>query len=245
MLNYKLLIQYDGTLYSGWQRQKNEFTIQEELEKSLTRILGEPIAVIGSGRTDTGVHALGQVANFKTNSKLPIEQIFNAVNYYLPSDIRVFKCEEVDNDFHARFSAIKREYKYLIYNDIQCPPFIRNYVHFIRKSIDIEKLKRSLELFVGEHNFTSIASSSDDSDRKIRTIYDTKVEKNNNEIAIFIKANSFLRKMVRMIVGMVLDINIKDISIEEINRVLKLENRAAHTYPTAPAKGLYLNHVWY
>ena len=245
MSNFKLLIQYDGTSYSGWQKQNNKPTIQEEIEKAIFTITKEAVTVIGAGRTDTGVHALGQVANFKSNTKLSSEQLFNAINFYLPRDIRVFDCVKVADNFHARFSAIKREYKYLIYNDIQCPPFLRNYVHHVKKTIDVEKLRKSLGQLVGVHNFSSFTTINDNVNNKIRTIYNIRIEKDKNEIAVWITANGFLRKMVRMIMGMAIDINIKSKSIEEINRVLKLENRSAHTYPTAPPKGLYLTCVWY
>ena len=189
MPNFKLIIQYDGTSYSGWQKQKNQPTIQGEIEKTLFKIVGEPVSVIGAGRTDSGVHATGQVANFKSNTKLSSEKLFNAINWHLPKDIRIFNCTEVSDDFHARFSANKREYKYIIYNDIQYPPFIKNYVHFIKKPLDIEKLKSSLELFIGEHNFTSFSSANDESNNKIRTIYDISIEKKNNEIIKKIELN--------------------------------------------------------
>ncbi len=243
--NIKILIQYDGTVYHGWQRQIDASTIQEMLEKTLSQILQEPISVIGSGRTDRGVHALGQVANFHTQKLLGCQQIMLALNSCLPKDIRISHCEDVPLYFHSRFSALKREYKYVIYNDLVCSPFVRNYVHFIRQPIDIHKLKESLQLLVGEHDFKSLCSVGDESISKIRTIHDIEVDRVANEIIVWIRANGFLRRMVRMIMGLVLEINLKDLATKEVERVLHLKCREDHNYPTSPPQGLFLSHVWY
>lgn len=244
MRNVKLLIQYDGTSYSGWQKQPNAPTIQQEIETKLSIILKESINLIGSGRTDTGVHAIGQVANFKTNTNLNCEQIFYAINSFLNRDIRVIQCEEVHPDFHARFSVIKRQYKYIIYNELTYSPFTRDYSYFIKKPVDVDKLKNTLKRIIGEYDFTSFASAKDDSKNKVRTIYEIDVQKSKNEIIIFITANGFLRKMVRMILGTAIEINLKNYPIEDISRILALKSRK-HTFFTIPSKGLYLNHVWY
>ena len=244
MRNIRLLIQYDGTAYHGWQRQNNDITIQEELETKLSTILRESITLIGSGRTDSGVHALGQVANFKTKSHLPSKQIISALNGFLNKDIRIFKCEDVDIDFHSRFSAMKREYKYIIYNGLVCPPFIMKYVYWLKKPLNIEKLKCSLKILEGEHDFTSFCAKSDESKSKVRTIHKTEVIQNKEEITILISANSFLRKMIRMILGVVIDINLKNKPLDEVTKILSLKSRD-HNYYTVPASGLYLNQVWY
>ncbi len=244
MRNIKLLIQYDGTKYSGWQRQKNAITIQDEIELRLSAITNEKINLICSGRTDSGVHAIGQVANFKTTSKIQCTNLFYALNSFLPKDIRIFKCEETSLDFHSRFSALKREYKYIIYNDIVCPPFIKNYVYLQKKKLYADKISLALKLLEGEHDFTSFSSVNDESKNKIRTIHNTKVEQNNKEITILIQANAFLRKMVRMIIGIIIDVNLKNRPITEVIRILNLKSRL-HNYFTAPSCGLYLNKVWY
>ncbi|GMT50216.1 MAG: tRNA pseudouridine synthase A [bacterium] len=245
MRNIKTLIQYDGNAYHGWQSQADTVTVQGMLEATLSGILQEPVSVIGSGRTDRGVHALGQVANFHTQKSLGCQQIMLALNSCLPKDIRILQCEDVDQDFHSRFSARKREYKYVIYNDIVCSPFVRNYVHFIRKTIDIHKLKESLEVLVGEYDFRSLCSVGDESTSKIRTIYDIEVERVEKEIIVWIRANAFLRRMVRMIMGLVIEINLKGLAIEEVGRVLQLKCRESHNYPSASPQGLFLSRVWY
>mgnify|MGYP000240557835 CR=1 FL=1 len=245
MRNIKTLIQYDGTVYHGWQRQANATSIQGILETTLSRILQETVSLIGSGRTDGGVHALGQVANFHTQKLLGCQQIMLALNSCLPKDIRILQCEDVPIEFHSRFSALKREYKYVIYNDLVCSPFVRNYVHFIRQTIDIHKLKESLEMLVGEHDFRSLCSVGDESISKIRTVHDIEVDKVDREIIVWIRANAFLRRMVRMIMGLVLEINLKDLATKEVERVLHLKCRESHNYPASPPQGLFLSRVWY
>ncbi len=244
MRNIKLIIQYDGGSFSGWQRQKNAATIQEVLETKISTILQEKISILGSGRTDRGVHALGQVANFRTSSPLAEKQMFHSFNSFLPKTIRITRLEEVDLDFHARFSAVKRQYKYIIYNDLICPPFIREYVYLIKKTLDVNKLAASLKLLEGEHDFTSFASVRDDSEIKIRTVYETKVEKQGPEITIWISANGFLRKMVRMVMGLALEINLLDLPIEHMTEILEMKSREK-SYQTLPPHGLYLHKVWY
>lgn len=245
MRNIKLVIQYDGTNYAGWQIQPDQPSIQGEIQKSLQRILIEPVDLIGSGRTDSGVHATGQVAHFKSNCKLTNDQIILALNSYLPKDIRIIQSEDVSLDFHARFSAVKREYKYVIYNGKVCPPFIRNYVHFVHKPIDYPRLKDSFKTLIGQHDFSSLCSVHDDADNKIRTIWNIESQKKENEITVWIQGNAFLRKMIRMTMGMLIEINIKGLSLKEVDRILKLKSRTAHRYPTAPPNGLFLNNVWY
>ena len=245
MRNIKLIIQYDGTNYCGWQRQKDYPSIQETLEAALSEILQEDIVLTAAGRTDSGVHAHAQVANFKTASSLETKRIFMAINSFIPKDIRVTNCEEVPIDFHARFSAIKREYKYLIHNNIICPPFIRAYTHFVKPPLNVKKLDSTLQFLCGEHDFTSFASSKDESENKVKTIYSIKLDHRLPDISIHILGTSFLRKMVRMIMGCALSICLKGLPEDEILRVLSLKDRKAHQYPTAPPQGLYLNKIYY
>lgn len=245
MRNIKLLIQYDGTNYAGWQIQPDQPSVQDEIQKCLSNILAQKIDLVGSGRTDSGVHATGQVAHFKSNCKLTNDQIVMALNSYLSKDIRILKSEDVPLDFHARFSAIRREYKYVIYNGKVCPPFIRNYVHFVHKPLEYKRLKESFKYLLGQHDFSSLCSVHDDADNKIRTLYSIESEEKENEITVWIQGNAFLRKMIRMTMGMLIEINIKGLAINEVDRVLKLKSRTAHRYPTAPPNGLFLNRVWY
>jgi len=242
--NIKILIQYDGTSFSGWQRQNNATTIQQTIEEKLSQFMREEIIIVGSGRTDAGVHALEQVAHFKTNSHFDVETILYKANALLPKTIRVMECKEVAHDFHARFSATKREYKYVIYNDLVCPPFKRDFATHIKKTLDVNKLNDSLQLLVGEHDFTSFCSASDESESKIRTIFDIELIQDEKEIIIYLRANAFLRKMIRMIMGTVLEINLKNRPIEEISQLFESKSRDG-SYTTAPAEGLFLSRVWY
>lgn len=244
MRNIKLIIQYDGTNYYGWQKQLKHPTVQQTIEKKLSIILQENINLIGSGRTDTGVHATGQVANFKTNNPLPLKNLFLAMNSYLPNDIRINQFEEVSDEFHARFSATQREYIYLIYNDNLCPPFKRMYYHLVKNDIDIEQINKSLGYLEGTHDFSSFTIKDDETKSKIRTINKILVEQQDKIISITIRANGFLRKMVRKIIGTVLYINHKKNPPEQMRTVLELYSQNHH-YPTAPPYGLYLNKVWY
>ena len=245
MRNIKLIIQYDGTNYCGWQRQKKNVSVQETLETALSKILREDIVLTAAGRTDSGVHAQAQVANFKTASSLGTKNLFLAINSFIPKDIRVTNCEEVPLDFHARFSAIKREYKYLIHNNVICPPFIRAYTHFVKAPLNVTKLDSTLQFLCGHHDFTSFASSSDESNNKLKTIYSIKLDNRLPDIAIYILGSSFLRRMVRMIMGCAISICLKGLPEDEILRVLSLKDRKAHQYPTAPPQGLYLNKIYY
>ncbi len=241
--NIKLTIQYDGTNYCGWQIQNNARTVQQEIEQAVKNIVQHDTNLIGSGRTDSGVHALGQVANFKSDTKIPCEKLLRAINYYLPYDIRIIECEEVDSDFHSRFSALKRQYKYIIDNRRIYSVFRKNYATFIREEIDVEKLCRTLKLVQGEHNFTNLCAASDESPNKVRTMYDTSVVKNDTLIEIIFTANAFLRKMIRMIMGCALEINLKKLDEKDILRVINGEIKLK--FATASPKGLYLYKIFY
>ena len=246
MQKIKLTIQYDGTNYLGWQSQAYGNTIQKEIENQLSSFLGGSIKVIGSGRTDSGVHARGQVAHFMVHRAWDPEKILYILNAKLPKDIRIIGSESVDLDFHARYQAKRREYHYVIYNDLECSPFIKNYVYIVRKRLNIKKLIHSLKFFLGEKDFSSLCCHSDEERRsKTRLIYNIGFKKENAKITILMTGNGFLRKMVRMIIGLVLDINIKDLPAREVIRVLELKNRKEHDYSTVPPHGLFLNRVWY
>lgn len=242
--NIKLILEYDGTNYSGWQKQPDAKSIQETLENAILKITGEKVNLIGSGRTDSRVHALGQVANFKTNSKIPGNRFVKALNSMLPSDIAVRESMEVDDDFHARFNAIGKEYKYLIYNNKVRSPLKRNYSYFVDYDLDIEKMREALDLFLGTHDFRGFMSSGSSIKTTVRTISNIEFIKKEDIIELSIMGNGFLYNMVRIIVGTLVDIGIGKIDITDISDIIEScdRNKAGHT---APPEGLYLSKVFY
>lgn len=242
--NIKLTLEYDGTNYSGWQKQSDAKSIQETLENAILKITGEKVNLIGSGRTDSRVHALGQVANFKTNSKIPGNRFVKALNSMLPSDIAVRESIEVDDDFHARFNAIGKEYKYLIYNNKVRSPLKRNYSYFVDYDLDIEKMREALDLFLGTHDFRGFMSSGSSIKTTVRTISNIEFIKKEDIIELSIMGNGFLYNMVRIIVGTLVDIGIGKIDITDISDIIEScdRNKAGHT---APPEGLYLSKVFY
>lgn len=245
MRNFKVTVQYDGTHYSGWQVQVQNPSIQQKLEQSLEKILGEKTRVFGAGRTDRGVHALGQIAHFHSSSNLSTFSLQKACNSLLPKDIRITEVQEVHMQFHARKTALQRAYQYVLYRGDYCPPFIHKYVHWVRFPINMDLLRESLAFFYGEHDFSSLCSKSDPSKSKVRTIERIESYEQDQKIYIHIRAQSFLRKMVRMMIGLVLEVNRKGHASSEIKRVLELKKRESHNYHTAPAKGLFLAEVIY
>ena len=224
MRNLKITLQYNGKEYCGWQKQPNALGIQGTVEKAIYEITKEEVKVTASGRTDAGVHALGQVANFKTESKIPADRLPDALNAKLPKDISVISCEEVDIDFHARYNACGKTYRYLIYNK----PY--------RSRLEAKSL-------IGTHDFGGFMSSGSSVKDTVRTIYDVDIQENDGMISIEVSGNGFLYNMVRIIVGTLVDIGrgrIKHNMEEIINS--KSRSMCGHT---APAHGLFLKKVNY
>lgn len=248
MLNIKLTIEYEGTQYYGWQRQKGFLSIQEILEGKISQITQEKVTLIGSGRTDAGVHALGQVANFKTNSTIPWIKLPLILNHLLPLDIRIRKAERVDDSFHARYSAVSKIYHYYILNyyknDYNPPLFLRNYVYCLYGKIDLEKVKKAITFLHGEHDFSSFACSGTNIKNKVRTIKELTVNKKGNIICFYFQANAFLYKMVRTIVGTLLEVGHSKIDYLEVKKILEARDRKM-AGKVVPAKGLFLMQVKY
>ena len=247
--NIKLTIEYDGTDFNGWQIQKKEFrTVQSEIKSILEKILGEKIILFGSGRTDSGVHALGQVANFKTTSSLDCKQLLKALNHNLADDIAIHKVEEVPLDFHAQFSAKSKIYRYTILNRSTPTAHLRNFVYFFPHKINFNAFKHEIKLLTGKKNFKSFQSSpSDDRGKKINTVRTVKkisVRKKQDFIYIDIEADGFLYKMVRNIIGTLLDVASGRLEKGSIKKILAKENRIAASKP-ADARGLCLLEVKY
>lgn len=243
--NILLTIQYDGTAYCGWQRQPDVRTVQGEVEKVLAKLCAMPVRVEGSGRTDGGVHALGQRATFHGVFSIPTERIAFAGSNLLPSDIRITEAMEVPRGFHARFSAKAKKYIYRIVNSSHKDPFRRNYVYFVPGELDEEAMRKAALKIVGMHDFKCFeAASSDPKEDTVRTVYSLELSRNEDEIKLEIVGSGFLYNMVRIITGTLLDVGAGKISAEDIPRIIEEKDRtlAGHT---APPQGLYLAEVYY
>ncbi len=244
MRNVKLTIEYDGTNYCGWQKQNNEKTIQEEIEKAIYKAVGEVVEVIGSSRTDAGVHARGMVANFKTNATIPFDKFKYAINDKLPDDIAIIESEEVSEDFHARYDSKGKTYCYSIINRQQKPAIGRNYVYHFKWDLDIEKMREACKHFIGKHDFKAFRSLGSSVKTTERTIEELYIESEGEKINIFITADGFLYNMVRIIVGTLLKVGRGKIPVEDIEKIILLGDRKK-AGPCVPAQGLILEKVYY
>lgn len=244
MRNIKLTIEYDGKDFNGWQKQPNKLNIQGEIERAINEITGEEVELIGSGRTDAGVHSLGQVANFKTNSNIPIEKFPIALNTKLKQSIRILSAEEVEEKFHSRYNCKKKTYRYVINNSKNGTAIYRNLEYNFSQYLDVEKMNKAAQYFVGEHDFKAFKASGTSSKSSIREIYMAKVYKENENIIIELTGNGFLYNMVRIISGTLVDVGIGKIQPEDIIKIIKLGERE-RAGKTLPPQGLYLVKVVY
>lgn len=245
MRNIRLVIEYDGKDFNGWQKQPNKLNIQGEIERVISSITGEDdINLIASGRTDAGVHAVGQVANFKTNSKIPIEKMAIAINSRLKKSIVIKKAEEVEERFHSRYSCKKKTYRYIINNSKYGTAIYRNLEYHFPISLNIDEMKKAIKEFEGEHDFKGFKASGTSSKSSVRTIYSTNLYKENDRIYIELTGNGFLYNMVRIIAGTLLDVGIGKIKAEDIKEIIKSKDRTK-TGKTLPPQGLYLLNVEY
>lgn len=240
----KLIISYDGTNYCGWQIQINGITVEEVINRELSNLLGENISVIGASRTDSGVHALGNVAVFDTFSKIPPEKMCFALNQRLPEDIRIQDSCEVPLDFHPRFCDSTKTYEYRILNRRFDSPVMRLYTHFVYMPLDVEKMKCASRYIIGEHDFKSFCSSRTQVVDTVRTIYFLEVSKEGDIISIKISGNGFLYNMVRIIVGTLIKVGLGVYPPEHVKEILDARDRNA-AGPKAPAKGLTLIGIQY
>lgn len=245
MRNIKLSIEYDGSAYHGWQIQARDITIQEAVEKALSTMTREKIRLSGSGRTDAGVHALGQVANFKTDSKIPADAFFAGLNSLLPDDIVITACEEVDDDFHARFSAKIKTYQYRIFNRPLAIAIGRQYAWHIRKKMNVAAMQQAAEYIIGTHDFKSFEGTGSPRAHTIRTVMRAEfAEKEDGYLIFEITANGFLRYMVRNLVGSLVDVGLLKTTPDEFRQILEAKNRDL-AGATAPPQGLFLVNVSY
>ena len=245
MRNIKLTIEYDGKEFNGWQKQPNKLNIQGTIEQAIKTITGEEVELNASGRTDAGVHALGQVANFKTNSNIPIEKIAIAINSNLKKSIRIIKAEEVDERFHSRLSCKKKTYRYVINNSDIPSAIYRNLETHIPQKLDVEKMKQAAKYFEGEHDFKAFKASGTSSKSSVRTIYKAEVfSMPNNRIYIELTGNGFLYNMVRIIAGTLVDVGTGKILPEDIEKIIESKDRSLAGKTLQP-NGLYLVEVNY
>lgn len=244
MRNIKLTIEYDGKDFNGWQKQPNKLNIQGTIEKAIETITKEPVDLMASGRTDAGVHAIGQVANFKTNSNIPIEKFAVAINSNLKKSILIKSAEEVDERFHSRLTCKRKTYCYVINNSPVGTAIFRNLETHIGIPLDVEKMQEAILYFKGEHDFKAFKSSGTSSKSSVRTIYDASVKKEGDKIYISLTGNGFLYNMVRIISGTLVEVGMGKIKPEEIPNIIKSGKRE-NAGKTLPPQGLYLVKVEY
>ena len=244
MRNIALKLMYNGTAYHGWQVQRNAVSVCETLQKALRQITGEDVHLTGCGRTDAGVHAERYVANFRTESRIPLERLPFAINTHTPEDIAVSEALEVAEDFNAIGSCLKKEYTYRIYNSRFKNPFYVNRAWLYPKHLDETVMRRAAQQFVGEHDFAAVRSLGTQTKTTVRTVYSCTAEKTDDLITVSVCANGFLYNMCRAIVGTLVYASYGKIEPEDIPKLLELGDRRL-TGPTMPPQGLYLNRVWY
>lgn len=244
MRNIVLILKYEGSAYHGWQIQKNAVSVAQTLERALAMVTGSPSHVTGCGRTDAGVHAKRYVANFRTESRIPVDRLPYALNTHLPDDIVVSEAFETHPDFNAITSCVRKEYTYLIYNSRIRDPFYVNRAWFYPKHLDENVMQRAADCFVGTHDFAAVRSVGTDVKTTVRTVYYYSVERADDLISCRICANGFLYNMARAMVGTAVYAAEGKFPPEAVTEILAGKNRTL-AGPTAPAGGLYMTRLWY
>ena len=244
MRKIKIVLEYDGSRFGGWQLQKNATTIQGKLEEALGRVLGEKVRVHGAGRTDAGVHALGQVAHFEIKNSLPLKNIQAGGNRYLPPEIVIRRIETAPPDFHARYRAREKIYRYLIYRRKMPSPFRQNRAYHYPYPLDLKKMHRGARFLTGRHDFAAFAASGSSVRDTTRHLTGLKISDQGELLTLEFRADGFLYKMVRNIVGTLLKVGQGKISPEELKAIRESRDRR-RAGPTAPPDGLYLVRVIY
>lgn len=242
-MRYLLTVAYDGSNYYGWQRQNEFITVQQKLEEALSQLLKKEIAVRGSSRTDTGVHALGQHAVFEAETSIPIEKMPFAINTFLPDDIVVNDAKIVTEDFHPQNSVYKKTYEYRILNDKFPNPMLKKYTEFVHTPLDIEKMNEACKFFLGTHDFKSFCASGSTAKTTIRTIFELKVDKKSNIIYINVTGSGFLYNMVRIITGTLIYVGQGKIKPCEITEIINSCDRAKAGKTVSP-NGLILKKIY-
>ena len=245
MTNIKLTIEYHGLPYCGWQYQKNEKTVQGEIEKAIFKFSGEKKTIQGAGRTDAGVHAIGQCANFELEKQFDNYQILNGINFHLGTEkIRITKVENVDQEFNARFTAKSKIYNYQVFNS-QAPSVIEDdFSIHIRQPLDLDAMQNAIKLFLGKHDFSSFRAQGCQASKPLRTIDDASIDTEGKKIIFVFKAQSFLYQQIRIMVGSLLEVGMKNQNINWIKELIKAKDRKL-AGPTVPSKGLILKEISY
>jgi tRNA pseudouridine38-40 synthase len=243
--NFKLIIEYDGSLYHGWQRQKDDRSIQGEIEKALQKMTTNRVTVIGSGRTDAGVHAEGQVASFKCDTRLEPEALLNGLNSLLAEDTVIKVCEQVSSSFHARFDAKSKIYHYKILNRPTPAAIGRKYSWLIRKSLNQDAMRAAISHIIGRHDFKAFEGTGSPRQHTTRQVYSADLIEQQSGLLVFhIEADGFLRYMVRNIVGTLVDVGMQKLTSDDFKSILDSKDRSQAS-ATAPAHGLTLIKVIY
>ncbi|MBR2384625.1 MAG: tRNA pseudouridine(38-40) synthase TruA [Clostridia bacterium] len=237
-------IEYDGTGYCGWQIQPNQKTVQEEIEIAIEKLTGSKSSVTGSGRTDSGVHALGQIAHFDTTSTIPADKFASALNQYLPSDIKAIESWQVADELHARYSAKRKTYQYKIYISKQPRPLYDRYFARVEFDLDAIKMNEACKKFIGKHDFACFLASGSEVNDTVREIYFAEVERVGNEITFTVCGNGFLYNMVRIMVGTLVKVGQGKLAVEDISDILASKSRERAGF-TMPPQGLTLVSVDY
>lgn len=242
--NIQILLEYDGSHYHGWQRQKNALSVQECVEKAIQKITKETNSIIGSSRTDSGVHARGQSANFYTGSKIPTERIPYAINSHLPQDIRVYKAIDRPMDFHSRYDAEGKKYTYLVLNNTFSSALEYHRVWHVPQNLNIGHMQRANEFFIGTHDFSAFRSAGSAVKTSTRTITSSKLVVKDAKIMLEIEGTGFLYNMVRIIMGTLIEVGRGKIHYNKIPKIIESRDRN-RAGVTAPAQGLCLEKVYY
>ena len=243
-MRVKVVVEYDGKNYSGWQRQENSNSIQAEIEKALKKLTGRDITIHGAGRTDTDVHALGQVFHFDADETIPAENYAMALNTKIPWDIRAVSSCLVADDFHSRFDSTKKHYRYRIINRRRPLAIDRHRAWHVTYPLDIDKMREGAEYLLGEHDFSSFMAAHSDIEDTVRRIDSVIIQKEKNEIVIDIEGNGFLRNMVRIIAGTLVNIGRGTCKPEDMKDIISSKDRS-RAGVTAPGHGLYLVEIKY
>lgn len=244
MRNLKFTLSYDGTAYHGFQIQKDDITIEKVLKDAVYELTGEKVEIIGCGRTDAGVHAIKYTFNFRTESKIPCDKFPIAFSTVLPNDISVTSCEEADIDFHSRFDAVKKTYKYVIYTGKIRNPFYDRYSYHYKFPLDIAKMKEAGKCIEGEKDFCAFMAQGSPVNDTVRKIYSIEVEKKEDTIEIEVTGNGFLYNMVRIITGTLLAVGSGKLEVSDIDRIIESKKRE-NAGMTVPPNGLFLKEVYY
>lgn len=245
MCNFRITIQYEGTRYQGWQKQKStDNTLQGKFETLLTRLAEEPVEITASGRTDAGVHAWGQVANFHMNTGLTAQELMDKINQYLPEDVAVIDCREAEERFHSRLNAKGKCYQYRVLNSAVPHVFDRRYVYQMPESLDLDAMRKAAGLLVGTHDFKSFTSAKKSKKSTVRTVFSIEIERVEDEIRFLFRGDGFLFHMVRILVGTLLEVGKSNLLPSDMERILAACDRQ-EAGPLVPASGLALMEVYY